>query len=99
MRVRFTRPADADLEEIGDWIAKDDPERAASFVADLRRAAVSLSSHPKRYPLIDRTQGDRVHKMSYRDYLIFYRVIANEVHVLRVLHGSRDWMALLGSNE
>ena len=38
VRVVFSpEPAERDLEAIGDWIANDNPERAATFVAELRQ--------------------------------------------------------------
>jgi len=36
MQLLFTPMAAFDLEEIGDYIAKDNPVRAGSFVAELR---------------------------------------------------------------
>jgi toxin ParE1/3/4 len=36
MKVTFTDRAENDLEVIADWIAQDNPFRAASFVQDLR---------------------------------------------------------------
>ena len=35
MIVVFTAEAEADLERIGDFIAQDNPRRAASFVTEL----------------------------------------------------------------
>ena len=37
MRSIFLPAAIADLEGIGDYIARDNPRRAISFVAELRR--------------------------------------------------------------
>jgi plasmid stabilization system protein ParE len=34
-------------------------------------------------------------KLSYRDYLIFYRVLENEVEIARIIHGKRDWVPML----
>jgi len=36
MRFRFSRRAEADIEEVGDYIARDNPARAVTFIAELR---------------------------------------------------------------
>lgn len=50
MRVALTAQAERSLEEIGDWIAADDPDRAVSFVAELRAAANALVKFPEAFP-------------------------------------------------
>jgi toxin ParE1/3/4 len=94
VKVRFTAPADADFEAIGDWIAQDDPQRAGSFIRELREAAAALGRYPRRYPTLPGAPAE-VRKKSYRQYLILYRVREREVQILRVGHGSRDWTAIL----
>jgi len=94
VKVRFTAPADVDLEAIGDWIAQDDPQRAASFVRELRKAAAALGRYPRRNPTLPGGPVE-LRKKSYRQYLIFYRVLEMEVQILRVGHGARDWAAIL----
>lgn len=54
MIVVFSARAEADLERIGDAIARDNPSRAASFVAELAEAAQNLASMPERFPLVPR---------------------------------------------
>lgn len=94
MKVRFTAPADADLEAIGDWIAQDDPQRSISFIRELRKAAAALARYPRRYPTLPEPHV-AVRKKSFRHYLIFYQIREAEVHILRVVQGSRDWLTLL----
>jgi plasmid stabilization system protein ParE len=48
--VRISRQASTDLEEIGDWIALDNPAHANSFVNELLERALSLDRHPRRFP-------------------------------------------------
>jgi plasmid stabilization system protein ParE len=99
MKVRLTEPAEADLDEIVSWIASDNPSRADSFGAELWERCQSLASRPQRFPVALHVAGFDVRKLVHRDYLIFYFVLDDRVEVLRIVHGSRDWMSLLGSNE
>jgi toxin ParE1/3/4 len=95
MIVVLTREAEADLEAIGDWIAADNPTRAVSFVRDLLEICAGLTEAPKAYPLVTRFKTLGVRKRTYRDYLIFYRIIGQTVEISHVIHGSRDYEAIL----
>lgn len=54
MRVRLSSEARQDLFAIGDYIARDNPPRAQSFVAELAAKCASLGEMPKAYPLVPR---------------------------------------------
>lgn len=92
MKVRISDRAQADLEEIGDWIAAENPLRADSFVAELADRALALGRHPRRFPAVARVAGLR--KLVWRGYLIFYLILPDRVEIARIIHGSRDWAAL-----
>ncbi|HEX8483488.1 MAG TPA: type II toxin-antitoxin system RelE/ParE family toxin [Allosphingosinicella sp.] len=99
MKVSLTPNALADLKEIGRWIARDSPVRARSFVQDLTAASMSLGRHPRRFPVVLREGVSDVRKRVHHGYLIFYRVEAEAVQVIRIVQGSRDWAELFGVNE
>lgn len=94
MRVRFSRPAEADLEAIGDYIALDDPAAAAALVFRLRDTSLSLHESPRRYPEIDHHGRDEIRKVSRGHYIIFYRIKPGEVEIIRIVHGATDWAQL-----
>ena len=95
MIVRLANEAEADLEAIGDRIANDDPARAATFVRELRERCIGLARFPKRFPLVPRYEQHGVRHCVYGNYLIFYRVEAEAVLVLHVLHGAMDYSRIL----
>jgi plasmid stabilization system protein ParE len=95
MIVRLTREAQEDLEAIGDRIARDDPGRAASFVAELRGHCEGLYPFPERFPLVPRYQPQGIRRRVHGKYLIFYRIEGEEVVVLHILHGAMDYESLL----
>ncbi|MGZ8308155.1 MAG: type II toxin-antitoxin system RelE/ParE family toxin [Allosphingosinicella sp.] len=41
------------------------------------------------------TNGHEVRKRIHDRYVILYRLLDKEVEILRVVHGARDWAALL----
>lgn len=95
MIVRLADEAQRDLERIGDRIAADDPARAIGFLAELRRKCLGLADFPERFPLVPRYEAHGVRHRVHRNYLIFYRVEADAVIVLHILHGAMDYAGLL----
>lgn len=65
--------AEADLEEIGDYIAQDNPERAVTFLEEIRGRFDAISQMPRAYP--ERPEiDDGVRACVHGQYVIFYYV-------------------------
>jgi len=97
-RVVFSPQAERDLESVADYIAQDNPRRAATFVGELRDRCGLLGRHPRsarRFPEL----GASAHIFSYGNYVILYRNLATEVSIERVIHGARDVLALMKDDE
>jgi toxin ParE1/3/4 len=89
MKLVVSPLAEADLEEIGDYIAMDSPLRALAFVEELRAQCRVLAQLPLAFPAREElAPGSRV--MPYRRYLIFYRPSGRDIRIERILHGARD---------
>lgn len=89
MKLGISPLAVQDLESIGDWIAKDNPIRALSFIEELYQKCLLIADSPTLYaepPEI--LPGLR--SCAYGRYLLFFRVLEAEVRIERILHGSRD---------
>ena len=97
MIVRFTGEAERDLEEIGDHIAIDDPYVALRFVGALRDRCMALGDFPNRFPMVERYATAGLRRCRHGNYLIFYRVEADAVVIIHVLHGARDYPEILGN--
>ncbi|AXQ27483.1 type II toxin-antitoxin system RelE/ParE family toxin [Solimonas sp. K1W22B-7] len=95
MKVRITAEATRDLEVIADYIAQDNPSRALSFVQELRDKCLSLADTPLAFPLVPRYERFSVRRRVHGSYLIFYRVEAEQVVILHVLHGAMDYAGIL----
>ena len=48
MGVELSRFVEPDLEDIADYIAQDNPERALSFLAEIRAKLVLVGNNPLR---------------------------------------------------
>ncbi|GJE59503.1 type II toxin-antitoxin system RelE/ParE family toxin [Methylobacterium trifolii] len=87
--VVISRRARSDLREIADFIAADNPNRAVSFVAELRGRCLSLARHPMQgRPAPDIAPDARI--LVFRAYLILHRVHDDPVLIDRVIHAARD---------
>lgn len=95
MIVVLTDEAERNLETIGDYIARDSPERAASFICGLREACLGLATFPERFPLVPRYEAHRIRRRVHGNYLIFYRVETTHIVVIHVLNGAQDYDAIL----
>lgn len=89
MRVRWTTDAADDLERICDYVARERPEAARRLAFDVLRAIESLRDFPNR-GRPGRVQGTREIVLT-RPFLAVYEVREEEVQVLRILHGARQW--------
>jgi toxin ParE1/3/4 len=94
MRYRISRRAEADIERICDYIAKDNPD-AAERVDERIHDAIKLLA---RLPGMGHNRPDvndkRYFFWAVGNYVIAYRVEGKELVVVRVVHGARDFRRL-----
>lgn len=81
--------ARADLIEIGDFIALDNPPRAVSFMADIETKIVEIGERPGSFQRRDDLHPGLRHAPHGR-YLIFFIERDGEVQIVRVLQGARN---------
>lgn len=94
-RLAFTSAVERELEANGDFIAVDNPQRAVTFIRELRKDCAQLTSMPERHPLLSRYEASGIRRRVFGHYLIFYRVDAETVQILHILHGAMDYEAIL----
>jgi plasmid stabilization system protein ParE len=93
--VVITEAAWADMLGIGRAIQRANPQRAASFVAELYERCNSLSQFPASCPLAFDPKARGIRRLVHGDYLIFFRITGMMVEVLHMLHGAREYERLL----
>ncbi len=89
MRCEISPLAEADLREIGDYIARDNPQRAGSFIEELVERTQQIARMPLAHPARD-DLAPGLRARSHRHYIIFFTVTDAGVRIERILHGSRD---------
>lgn len=95
MKAQITAVAEADLEAIGDYIARDNPLRAISFVRELYQLCLDIVDMPQAWPVVPRNEHHGVRRRVLGRYLIFYRIGADSIIILHILNGAMDVEAVL----
>lgn len=89
MRVVVSPQTVLDLEEIGDYIARDNPRRAVTCIDEIQAKCLRLGEAPE-IGTARPELGEGVRVLPHGRYLIFYRKHDETLRIERVLHGSRD---------
>ena len=90
MKLRYTPRARLDLAEIHDYIAQDNPQAARRVIQIIRKAAEALAQNPL-VGKAGRVAGTRELTVGRFPFMLAYRVDAEEVQVLSVIHTARMW--------
>jgi plasmid stabilization system protein ParE len=94
MKVVVSDQAKADPREIALYSA-DNKVRARSFVRELQAKAREVGWMPRAFPLIPRYEHHGIRRRPYRYYPIFYRIEDDRIGIVHILHGAREYEALL----
>ena len=90
MKIRWLDLALDDLTDMADYIARDNPDAAKRIVSRLWSAVKSLATQPEMGGP-GRVFGTRELIVSGTPFIVPYRIVKSEIHILRVLHGAREW--------
>lgn len=89
--VFFSPAAECDLREIHDSIAADNVTAAERLLAEVQQSCENLSRHPRlgvgRDDLLPGLRLIVVRRM----YVVFYRIQDEEIEIVRIVHGRRDF--------
>ena len=86
MRLRYSRGALADLDEIFNYIARDNPGAAARLIERIEEIASLLAKHPYIGVI---TRKPAIRRFPVGKYLIVYEVGSDEIVIQYVRHGAR----------
>ena len=95
-KIRYLQEAVDDLDEIVLYIAKDSTENAFKKYDEIRKNINKLSVLPKRGRLVPDKNMTRlgIRMLFISSYIIFYRIIGEEVFIYRILHGKQNYPIL-----
>jgi toxin ParE1/3/4 len=101
-KLHYASGALRDLDEIWDYIMLDlsNPTAALNVVNSIMSAIDRLLDFPRSgAPLSSVTNGENDYRFLVTgNYLAFYRVVASDIYIDRILYGRRDYMRVLFEN-
>jgi addiction module RelE/StbE family toxin len=90
MKVAWTEAALADVQEAHDFMAAESPKGAARVTGRITQAIARLADAP-RMGKPGRIEGTREFAVGQTPYLLLYEIEADQILLLRVMHGARRW--------
>ena len=97
-KVVITATAEQDLEDVGDYIAEDNPRKVAETVLRIVRKIEQLDTFPERHQVQKHLPG--AHRfLVVGNYLAVYRIAEEHVYIVRVVQGARDMTELLRGDD
>ena len=93
MRIEWSEIAEADLDDIYDYIACDVPYYAELFIDQLIKATDNLEDHPRLGRKVPEADYRDVRELIVQGYRIIYRLQTEKLQILTVIHGSRNLAA------
>ena len=97
--IEYSMESKQDLIGIKQYIKYNlqEPEIAQKMISKIRKEINTLKNNPEIYTTID---DDIIKKLEIRklivdNYIVFYRIKSNNIQIIRVMYGRRNWMNLL----
>jgi toxin ParE1/3/4 len=88
-QVVFSAPAQADLQDLWDYLGARNPEAANRLMDELKAKFLLLAQSPQMGKACDPLLVN-LRRFPYKNYVIFYFPNADGIEIYRVVHGSRD---------
>lgn len=90
-RLEITASAEADIAEIWEYIALDNPAAATAFIQRLEEQIDTLENFPERCARVpeSRLLGAAYRHLLLGHYRAIFKIAGDRVIVMRVLHGAR----------
>ena len=89
MKIKWTREALLNIQEIEDYISEDNPTAAIKFTDKLISIVESLLIFPKKGRMVPELSFEQIRELIYKNYRIVYLVKKNSIEVLTIFEGNR----------
>ena len=90
MNIVWSEPAEFDLDDLFDYIARDSPVYAEQFIDRIIDAVDKLADHPRIGRVVSEAGDDNVRELIVESYRLIYAIHDDAVTILAVVHGRRD---------
>jgi len=97
--IEYSKESKEDLVGIKQYIKYNlqEPDTAQKLISKIKNEINKLEHNPKIYSIID---DDIIKKLEIRklivdNYIVFYRIKNDNIQIVRVMYGRRNWINLL----
>lgn len=91
MKIHWTDLAVSHLADIHEYIARSSEQYALRLVDRLTRRSQQLANFPYSGRIVPEKNDPTIRELFEGPYRIIYRVRADRIDVLAVIHGAREW--------
>ena len=89
--VIWSRPAEADLKHIHDFIAQDSKHYAKKVVQEIKDKADTLNTPPDIGKMVAEIGKPQIRELGIYSYRILYEVKTSHAYILAIVHKRRDF--------
>ena len=89
MRIELSRFIEGDLDGIAEYIARDAPIRAVTFIREIREKFRAIQRNPLLYQLRPEI-GEDARLAVVGNYVVLFHIVGEVVRIERVVYGNRD---------
>ena len=97
--IEYSKESQQDLIEIKQYIKYNlqEPEIAQKLISKIRKKISALINNPEINAIIDEEIITKleIRKLIVDNYIVFYRIKSNNIQIVRVMYGRRNWINLL----
>ncbi|MCI9247391.1 MAG: type II toxin-antitoxin system RelE/ParE family toxin [Clostridia bacterium] len=97
--IEYSKEAKQDLIGIKQYIKYNlqEPETAQKLIFKIRDEISNLKNNPEIYSVIDDDiiRKQEIRKLIIDNYIVFYRIKNNNIEIVRIMYGRRNWINLL----
>ena len=97
--IEYSKESKDDLIGIKQYIKYNlqEPEISRKLISKIIKEINELKNNPEKYTIID---DDIIKKLQIRklivdNYIVFYRIKNDNIQIVRIIYGRRNWINLL----
>ena len=88
--VIWTLPAERDLKEIREYIAKDSLLYAQKVSEEIVELSESLTQLTRRGRIVPEVEDENIREVFLYSYRLIYEIVEPDIYILALVHGKRN---------
>ena len=97
--IEYSMESKQDLIDIKRYIKYNlqEPNTTQKLITNIKNEIDSLKDNPEMYSVIDDDiiKRFKIRKLVVDNYIVFYRINDENIQIVRVMYGRRNWITLL----